>query len=325
MENRLLDHNFSERIKSLHLSPGSKLIVMSDMHMGDGISSDDFAHNSLTDGLSKNMNRSIILFSPFFYPEPISTGKYNTHLVKALQHQGCHVEVIALHPSYPDWKPKRTEKKIEGVNIWRGGGLFPYAKSQVLRRLELEIRFLFQALWCSLRNRKRGIVAPVFPPILFFPFINLFLPATTKRIGIVHDVMGVMAGIKHGASRRIVTRLIRIVEKRVFGLCDKLIFLSKGMARKAIKEYDLDPEKIVVCYPFATLEKDRCSNALAHLFTPGYKHIVYSGALGEKQAPYLLLELFRAIIKKRDNIICHIFSRGPVLDDLTKARPSPTR
>jgi hypothetical protein len=46
-------------------------------------------------GPSKNMNRPIILFSPFIYPEPISTGRYNTHLVKALQLQGCHVEVVA--------------------------------------------------------------------------------------------------------------------------------------------------------------------------------------------------------------------------------------
>lgn len=46
MQNRL-DHNFPERIKSINLSPGSKLIVMSDMHRGDGTGSDDFAHNSL--------------------------------------------------------------------------------------------------------------------------------------------------------------------------------------------------------------------------------------------------------------------------------------
>ncbi len=47
MQNRL-DRNFPERIKSLSLTPGARLIVMSDMHRGDGTGSDDFARNSMT-------------------------------------------------------------------------------------------------------------------------------------------------------------------------------------------------------------------------------------------------------------------------------------
>jgi hypothetical protein len=35
------------RIKRLPLSQDTKLIIMSDMHRGDGTGSDDFAHNSL--------------------------------------------------------------------------------------------------------------------------------------------------------------------------------------------------------------------------------------------------------------------------------------
>ena len=36
-----------ERIKRITLTPGMKLIVMSDMHRGDGSGADDFAQNSL--------------------------------------------------------------------------------------------------------------------------------------------------------------------------------------------------------------------------------------------------------------------------------------
>ncbi len=36
-----------DRIKHLPLTSDTKLIVMSDMHRGDGTGSDDFAHNSL--------------------------------------------------------------------------------------------------------------------------------------------------------------------------------------------------------------------------------------------------------------------------------------
>ena len=263
-----------------------------------------------------NKKASVLILSPFFYPEPISTGKYNTYLAKELVHCGCSTEVIALHPIYPDWRPKRTNATIKGVKIYRGGGALPYVRPQVLRRIQLEITFLLHSLKCLPQIRKKDILVPVFPPILFSPFICGFVSNGTREIGIVHDVLGVMAGITHSLPRKIVTRLIRIVEKRVFRLCDKFIFLSEGMAGRAIKEYGLDPGKIVVCYPFATLEKDNEIEALGHLFAPGYKHIVYSGALGEKQAPNLLLELFQTIVKKREDVMCHIFSRGPVFDGL---------
>jgi len=259
---------------------------------------------------------TIVLLSPFFYPEPISTGKYNTYLAKELVRRGCSVEVVALYPVYPEWRPKKTKATIKGVTIYRGGGLVPYVRSLVFRRIQLEITFLLHSLKCLPQIRKKDILIPVFPPILFFPFVCSFVSNGTKKIGIVHDILGVMAGITKGLARRIVTRIIRLFEKRVFRLCDKLIFVSKDMAGRAIKEYGLDPEKIVVCYPFATLEKNQCPDALRHLFAPGYKHIVYSGALGEKQAPNLLLELFQTIVEKREDVMCHIFSRGPVFDGL---------
>ncbi|MGB8475721.1 MAG: hypothetical protein WCE61_16705, partial [Candidatus Acidiferrum sp.] len=47
------------------------------------------------------------LFSPFFYPETISTGKYNTILSRALAERGVEVNVVTSHPFYPNWKPAR--------------------------------------------------------------------------------------------------------------------------------------------------------------------------------------------------------------------------
>ena len=40
-------YSTNTRIKRLPLTADTKLIVMSDMHRGDGTGSDDFAHNSL--------------------------------------------------------------------------------------------------------------------------------------------------------------------------------------------------------------------------------------------------------------------------------------
>ena len=45
-------------------------------------------------------------------------------------------------------------------------------------------------------------------------------------------------------------------------------------------------------------------------------HIVYSGALGEKQNPWKLIEFFERMCRDVDNVICHIFSRGPLFDKI---------
>ena len=143
----------------------------------------------------KNKKPTIFLFSPFIHPEPISTGKYNTYLVEALVRKGCSVEVVASHPIHPDWRPKRTAQVLDGVKIYRGGGFFPYPKSMILRQIRLEVGFALHTIRHSLFKRNIDIVIPVFPPSLFFFLISLVLPQTAKKIGIVHDIQGVMASL----------------------------------------------------------------------------------------------------------------------------------
>ena len=264
----------------------------------------------------KNKKLSILTFSPFFYPEPISTGKYNTHVAKALVSEGCSVEVIASYPFYPEWRPKRSAESLEGVRIYRGGSLFPYSKSMIIRRIQLELGFTLHAVRQFLFKRNKDIVIPIFPPIIFFFFINLLIAKRTKKIGIVHDLLSVMAQFSGTFPKKTLMKIIRFLEKRVFLSCRKLIFVSKSMANHAISEYGLDPSKVLVCYPFVTLEKRDSANALKSLFPSEYKHIVYSGAIGEKQNPYCLLRLFQAIIQKRTDVLCHIFSGGPIFERL---------
>jgi glycosyltransferase involved in cell wall biosynthesis len=263
------------------------------------------------------MAQKILLFSPFIYPEPISTGKYNTYLVKALVREGFSVEVIAYHPFYPEWRYKKTDASLENVKIIRGGFL-PYAKSIVLRRIQIEFGFALHSLRHLLFNRNFNFAILVFPPMLFSLLIRFVIPRKVKKVGIVHDIQGVMAGVADKFVRKSVLRVIKIFEEKVFKMCDKLIFLSNSMSRRAILEYNLETQKIFVCYPFATIKKDQVNNNLDHLFAHGYKHVVYSGALGEKQNPHQLLKLFQQVVSKRTDIICHIFSRGPLFEDLKK-------
>ncbi len=67
------------------------------------------------------INKRVLFLSPFFYPEMISTGKYNSYLVKVLVNRGYSVDVVASHPLYPDWKPKISKADLQGCTIHRGG------------------------------------------------------------------------------------------------------------------------------------------------------------------------------------------------------------
>ena len=81
----------------------------------------------------------IAFLSPFFWPEPISTGKYNTILAEALVEQGHKVDFFCSHPFYPEWKPIIEAQAHRSVNVIRGGGFLKYSNSQVIKRLTLEL------------------------------------------------------------------------------------------------------------------------------------------------------------------------------------------
>ena len=87
--------------------------------------------------------KNILLISPFFFPEPISTGKFNTNFVKGLVDKGHKVRVLCFHPFYPDWKVKKSDAQLEGIEIIRGGSKISYPKKIIFRRLVLEFSFAF--------------------------------------------------------------------------------------------------------------------------------------------------------------------------------------
>jgi colanic acid biosynthesis glycosyl transferase WcaI len=269
---------------------------------------------------------SVLFLSPFFHPEVISTGKYNTLLVQALVQRGHEVNVVASHPIYPTWKPHRSSHLLEGVTVHRGGAWVRYAKSIAPRRLTLELWFAWHSICKAWVLRKDvSLVIAVFPPSLFFVLVHLLLPRNVVRIGIVHDLQGLLGLSRPGLLTRLLYRLVHTVEKCAFSWCDKLILLSRSMARTAIQEFGLDSRKVAVCYPFVTLKDEVLGEPkLAHMFPEGFPHVVYSGALGKKQNSIGLLEFFRVAARERPDAQFHFVSDGPAFEELRRlhaARP----
>jgi len=271
--------------------------------------------------VSGKERKKILFFSPFFYPEMISTGRYNTYLVQGLVDHDCEVEVVASHPIYPDWKPTRSTAQLPGARIHRGGLQMCYPRSNLLRRAVLECWYLYHATRITWRLRKQvDLVVTVFPPELFMFPLRLLLPRSVPIVGIVHDIQGIMARSADSRLRRLAAILIRFLERRAFNVCDRLICLSRSMEQQLIENYGTAASKTRVHYPFVTAESgDEEGQALQALFPPDRLHVVYAGALGEKQRPHELLGFFQALCRMRDNVMCHVFSSGPFYENIRRA------
>lgn len=276
--------------------------------------------------MHKQMKRtkgvSVLLLSPFFYPEQISTGKYNTTLAQALVERGVQVRVVASHPLYPSWKPQKTDAALPGIVINRGGAWIRYPKSALLRRAILELWYAWHVLtsFVVLRSQSTCVVS-VFPPSLFFLMLARILPRRCRKVGVVHDLQGVYASRSKGVLSRLVNSAIHFVESQCFRSCDRLIFLSSSMANRAILEYGLDENKCTVCYPFVALSEnqDVAGADLAHLLDGEKTNVVYSGALGDKQNPDGLFAFLNKLASTRLDVSCHIFSAGPHFERLRSA------
>ena len=278
--------------------------------------------------------QQILIVSPFFYPELISTGKANQHLAEAFVAEGHGVTVVCSHPLYPAWTPVPSNAQLPGMTTVRGGAGIRYPKAMPLRRLKLEAWFAYFAACSVWRRRKRVDVAvSILPPSLFILLLNRILPRRVRRVAVVHDLQGVLAAQEKGFVRRAIIRVIHAVESRAFRSQDLCIFFSEDMARIAQQSYNLNPTKIAVQYPSITLSASY--NALAAapkaqhldaLFPPDRLHVVYSGALGYKQNSQQLVALMQSAAERHAEVQLHVLSGGPFYESLRaeyELRPGP--
>ena len=259
----------------------------------------------------------ILIISPFYFPEPISTGKFNTFIVNALKDRAKEIVVICSHPFYPDWKVHQFNDGSVDVQILRGGKHIIYPENTNLRRIILELWFTFFVVrkFIKLRN-EIDIIIEVFPPSLVFFFLRFFIKKKTRVIGMVHDLQEVYALNKKGIINKIVGFFINKIEGSALKSCDKLIFLSNEMKITAQEYYNLKTKKLAVQYPFITLNIDSSTNVLHELLPPNKNHIVYSGGLGEKQNPECLYDLYDYASNQLENTWFHFFSQGPIFNKL---------
>jgi glycosyltransferase involved in cell wall biosynthesis len=217
---------------------------------------------------------------------------------------------------YPKWAVEKTDKQLKGTNAIRGGAFLKLPSNILLRRAALEIwYFSFILSKLLFHKRKYNYIVTIFPPSLFMLCVP-FLSRKAKLIGIVHDLQGVYANKNEGLLKKTIYGAIKLVERRAFNSCDKLVFLSEDMKKNSEKLYSLEQYKNIVRYPFVTIDKFINNKKLTDIIPDGQKTIVYSGALGEKQAPKKLASFMSAFVKKNPNYKAYIFSQGHEFETL---------
>jgi len=264
-----------------------------------------------------NEGRTLVL-SPFFYPEPISTGRYNLTMVQGLMAAGCTVHVACCHPFYPAWQVEPSDAQLPGLSIERGGARLRFPRSQVIRRALLESWFACFATFAAWRHRARtDTVVAVFPPSLFFLGVSAVLPKRVRRVGVVHDLQGIHAEASRSHVVRALVGVIAAIERRAFRNCDRLVVLSSAMADKLVETTGINRERIKVVYPFVNLPPVQPgASRLAARFPAGFVHVVYSGALSEKQNPTQMAEIFEGITERMPEVMIHVFSDGPAFEQM---------
>lgn len=235
----------------------------------------------------------------------------------ALRDRGHKVKVLCFHPFYPSWKITQSSEQLDGIEILRGGRFLHFGNNATVRRVILELGFCFFLFRNLLKLRKKtDIIIPVFPPSLAFYIVQFFLKRRTKKVGMVHDLQEIYADQKKSLVGKIITKMIHVVEKGCYQSCDSLLFLSEEMKDTAQTIYSLPSSKLKVQYPFITINSESKTNDLEKILPDTYKHIIYSGALGEKQNPKGLYNLFDFCSKKLKGVQFHIFSQGNYFDEL---------
>lgn len=261
--------------------------------------------------------KKVLIVSPFFFPELISTGKYNTDLAIQISKQNLQVDVMCSHPLYPDWKPQHSSQILKGVNIKRGGSWLRYPKNPMLRRVVLEFWFLFFTLSNIRKLRSCDAIVVVLPPSCFV-LATFLAGSSVKIIGIVHDLQSVHLNVEGSKLKKLLLGLIKFVEKAAFRKCDRLIYLSEEMKKEATFEYELEDTRSEIAYPFITIDDFTCKGRLDKYFDSKSYNLVYSGALGEKQNPSGIYEIANQLVNLNSNVRFLFFSRGPDYEKLKK-------
>ena len=259
------------------------------------------------------MNRSVLLISGNYYPEPTGIGKYNKEMTDWLADNGFDVTVISSYPYYPYWqvqapytrrhkwysKEKMVTAQGNTITVYRCPHYVPQQPSGAKRML-LDFSYALSAFFQVLKlagSKKFGYVITVIPPLPLGLLSVLYKKLrNAKFLYHVQDLQIEAArDLQMIKSQRTIRTLFK-VEQYILSHADTVSSISDGMIEK-MQEKTAKPVQffpnwadLSQFYPIA----DKGALKEAFGFASTDKIVLYSGSIGEKQGLEAILDAANA-------------------------------
>lgn len=272
---------------------------------------------------NKAAARRILIYGINYAPEPIGVGKYTGEIGAYLAQQGELVDVITAVPHYPGWVVhngyynRYMAEEIDGTHVIRCP-LFLRSKMGGIWRLMAPLSFALTsapvAIWRILRTRPDAILCV--EPTLFSAPIALLAAKLVGARTILHvqdieiDAAFAVGHLRGGVLAWIGNWFERMTLKQF----QTVVTISNRM-RERLQDKGVPAKRLSVIRNWVNLEKIKPlpghSPFRAELGLSGDDFVVmYSGNIGPKQAPHLILEAASRLIEQKQ-IVFIIAGEGP--------------
>ncbi|ASU36703.1 WcaI family glycosyltransferase [Mucilaginibacter xinganensis] len=247
-------------------------------------------------------NKTILLISHNFSPEPTGIGKYNGEMMNWLATNGYDCTIITTFPYYPYWKVQaphtnrwfkkeviKYEESNTSITIHRCPSYVP-SNPTGKRRLIQDFSFWTSMFWKVLNliitKQKFDLIITIAPPF-HLAYLGLMLKKRngSKLLYHIQDLQIEAAqDLNILSSKKFFDRIYRI-EKNIIEKADYVSSISDGMIRKIKAKVDREtiffPNWVDTSFFFPLPESDKLKSNWG--YQPDDIIFLYSGAIGEKQ------------------------------------------
>lgn len=287
------------------------------------------------------MEKSVLLISGNYFPEPTGIGKYNNEMINWLADHGFICTVISTYPYYPFWqvqepyinkrrwfsKEIKVTKEGNKITIYRCPHYVP-VNPRGKSRIFLDASFFSSVSMQLIRltGKKFDYIINVTPPLSLGLLAALYKKVCKAKFFYhIQDMqVDVANDLKMINSMRFLSFLFKI-EKYILKQADKISTISLDMAERA----KLKSHKPVYLFPnwantksfFPLFNKRNLKVDFG--FNPDIPVVLYSGSIGEKQGLETVIEIAENFMQRNIKAQFVICGSGPYkknLEDLAKEK-----
>ncbi|MBK5940032.1 glycosyltransferase family 4 protein [Halochromatium roseum] len=232
----------------------------------------------------------VVIVSLCYWPEKAGGAPPVQQMAEAFVAAGAQVTVLTTRPSYPeqaifpDYRDGARDREThQGVSIIRVPAP-PQTGGRLRSILMAEGLHALGSWWHLVRRPKPTVAIAICPSILAVAAMQLAVPASTRRIAIVHDIQSGLAQSLKITRPSPLTQLLERLERIALNRADQIVTLSSAMKTTIERLGVRTPTSIIP----PTVDDQRIYPLPE---PPGPITLLYSGNIGRKQGLDQLIDL----------------------------------